>query len=239
MVCGARPSPRAREPGPPMTKGRRKWTSQPKQREKELSLPLLFCSFGALKGLDDAPCIVGGGGSAWGICFIQSTCRSAALLPKRPRSPTQKERFSSHLGLPGPGQGDAGNGPSQPWKTAKSSTNPDVWLRATTPYSLSQREFWRPESKLLEDDAKSQRPGDTHPPPQRSHPKMSQTSSKAPAQRRCCSGPEHVAGQWMTKRVIFKAKLVIATVTVTIKATINSTRTTQQGNPSRETEAQP
>lgn len=79
-----------------MTKGQRKWTSQLKQREKEFTHPLLFCSLWGLKGLDDAPPALGKA-----LFFTQSAHCNAALLWKRPHRRTQKERFSSHLGLPG------------------------------------------------------------------------------------------------------------------------------------------
>lgn len=72
-----------------MTKGRRKWTSQPKQREKELTVPRLFCSFWALKGLDDAPCIAGEGVRGESALFSGpvaerlSSPNALAVLPRK------------------------------------------------------------------------------------------------------------------------------------------------------------
>lgn len=142
-MCSSRPSPKAWVPGAPMTKGRRKWTSQlnrPRENSPFLcSLVLFGCSRASM-----LPPALGGGG---GVFFIQSADCSTALLWKRPHRRAQKECFSSHLGLPEPSQGDTGNSASQPSrKMAKPTTNPDVSLTVITPHSLSQRGFCRPGS---------------------------------------------------------------------------------------------
>ena len=116
VVCSTRPSPKAWEPGAPMTKDRRKWTSQLNRPRENSPFLCSLVLFGSSRASVLPPCTGrGGGGSS---LFSRQIC-NAALLWKRPHRHTQKERFSSHLGLPEPSQVDQGirhHSPAGKWK---------------------------------------------------------------------------------------------------------------------------